>query len=133
MVISLPSLRVTPRRPHGPARCDGPANVMRITHSRRTDGMHPGPRSRLPGRGRPGRRWRHDVAAPAPPTPLAAGRWFRRGRPGDVDQPVDAEFVGAHAEGVTPRSEIKWHGDGAAGRELVPVAAQLALVRLLAA
>src|ERR1700761_9037557 len=81
-------------------------------------------------------RWHARARRPAictPRGPAAVRACLPRSAPGDVDQPVDAEPVGAHAEDVAPRSGTQRHGLGAAGRELVPVTAQLALVRLVAA
>src|SRR6266487_1312911 len=52
----------------------------------------------------------------------------RRARAGDVDQPANAELVGAHAEGVAPWGLGERHRDGAACGQLPPVAAQLSIV-----
>src|SRR5580704_8999895 len=42
----------------------------------------------------------------------------------DVDQPGDAELVGAHAELVAPHLLLQRHGGGSGGGQLLPVAVQ---------
>src|SRR3954471_13825191 len=57
------------------------------------------------------------------PTDRPGGRSAALGL-ADVDHPRNAELVDAHAELVTPHLLLQRNGDGAASRQLVPVAVQ---------
>src|SRR5436190_14348066 len=83
---------------------------------------HPSRRQRSPGRncGMMASR----LSFPA----CLAARRARRARPGDVDQPADAEPVGAHAEGVAPWGRGERYGDSTVRGQFFPVAAQLSVV-----
>src|SRR5271166_840051 len=130
---SLPEREATLSHPCNPPARRGRRNrVFAVVYRGKFGAAGPGGMRLGPGHARPRRREgaRPEGSRPGGRLgghPPANGAWWPqrlRLRRGDVDQPWDAELVGAHAELVTPGLLLQRHGDGAAGGQLLPVVVQ---------